>query len=74
MKNKRSFKNIIRAISVLALVILFSGCATQSSGGSNLDHDALMTNAMIIPEKITVCDQVGTELDCRLEEQGGSKL
>ena len=74
MNSKRSFGNIFRAISVVALITLFSGCATQGPSESNLDHDALFTNAMTIPERITVCNQVGIELDCRLEEQGGSKL
>jgi len=74
MKNKRSYGNIFRAISVVALITLFSGCATQGSGDLNQDHELLLTNAMTIPESITVCNQVGTELDCRLEEQGGSKL
>jgi hypothetical protein len=74
MKNKRSFGNLFRAISAVALVILFSGCATQSSGSSNLDHDVLFTSAITIPERTTVCNQVGAELDCRLVEQGGSKL
>jgi hypothetical protein len=74
MKNKQSIGNILRAISAVALIILLSGCATQGSGEANLDHEALLTNAMTIPERITVCNQVGAELECRLEEQGGSKL
>ena len=74
MKIKRSFGNITRAISAVALTILFTGCATHGSGSSNLDHDALLTSAITIPERTTVCNQVGAELDCRLVEQGGSKL
>jgi hypothetical protein len=74
MKNKQSIGNILRAISAVALITLFSGCATQGSGSSNLEHTALLISAVTIPERITVCNQVGAELDCRLEEQGGSKL
>jgi hypothetical protein len=74
MKNKRSYGNILRAVSAVALIALFSGCATQGSSELNLEHELLLTNAMTIPESITVCNQVGIELDCRLEEQGGSKL
>ena len=58
-----------RLIFAAAVVIGMSGCATQSTGGSKLDHGQLIAEQRVARDTIEVCDQLGSVITCRSEDR-----
>ena len=69
MRNELRFGTVIRVISVVALIIGASGCASQGAGGSKLDHDALLTHVKTTPKTVKVCNQLGNVMNCSYYEE-----
>ncbi len=56
---------IIAAVVVIGL----SGCASQATGGSKLDHNEVIAAQHLNNDTIQVCDQAGTVMVCRTEDR-----
>lgn len=56
---------IIAAVAVIGM----SGCASQATGGSKLDHDQVIAAQQLDSETIQVCSQAGAVMTCRTEDR-----
>ena len=69
MRNELKIGALIRVILVVAIIAGASGCATQGSGGSKLDHDMLRTQVGTDARFIEVCTQAGVWMTCHYEDE-----
>jgi hypothetical protein len=69
MNNENTIRKSVQVISVIALIVGASGCATQSTGGSKLDHDQLMNEIAKNDNVVKVCTQFGSKMSCRLQDR-----
>jgi hypothetical protein len=67
MNNENTIRKSVQVISVIALIVGASGCATQSTGGSKLDHDQLMTGMADNENTVEICTQYGAKMSCHIE-------
>ena len=56
---------IIAAVAVIGM----SGCASQATGGSKLDHDQVIAAQHLNNDTIQVCDQAGAVMVCRTQDR-----
>ena len=56
---------IIAAVAVIGM----SGCASQATGGSKLDHDEVMAAQYLNNDTVQVCVQGGAVMTCRTEDR-----
>jgi hypothetical protein len=66
MNSENQIAKTVRVISVIALMIGATGCAT---GGSKLDHDQLMSEIANSENTVEICTQYGGKMSCRLEDR-----
>ncbi len=62
MNSENTIAKTIKVVSVMALIIGASGCATQGTGGSKLDNQELVSR--IAEDKVQVCKQFGAVKYC----------
>jgi hypothetical protein len=58
-----------RLIFAVAVLIGMSGCASQATGGSKLDHDEVMAAQHLNDDTIQVCVQFGAVMKCHTEDR-----
>jgi predicted component of type VI protein secretion system len=58
-----------RLIIAAVVVIGMSGCASQATGGSKLDHIEVVAAQNLNNDTIQVCDQAGAVMVCRTEDR-----
>ena len=63
MNSENTIRKSVQLISVVALIVGASGCATQA-GGSKLDQDQQARKVVYNTDTIQVCDQRGTRMFC----------
>jgi len=58
-----------RLIIAAVVVIGLSGCASQATGGSKLDHDQVIAAQHLNNDTIQVCEQAGAKMFCHTEDR-----
>ena len=69
MNNENTIRKSVQVISVIALIVIASGCAT---GGSKLDHDQLMTEIANSENTVKICRQYGAKMSCHIEDRNAA--
>jgi len=69
MTSENTIRKTVQVVSVVALMIGATGCATQATGGSKLDHDEWRNEVVQNRNVIKVCTQFGPKMDCKLEDR-----
>ena len=69
MNSEKILTKAVRVISVVALLIGASGCASQATGGSKLGYDETMTAINQKANTIRVCNQFGAVMHCELRDR-----
>jgi hypothetical protein len=69
MNNTNTIRKSVQVISVIALIVGASGCASQATGGSKLDRKDLVTEIANSENLVKVCTQFGAKMSCRLEDR-----
>ena len=69
MTSENTIRKTVQVISVVALLIGATGCATQATGGSKLDHDEWSNEVAQNRNVIKICNQAGAKMNCQLEDR-----
>jgi len=69
MTSENTIRKTVQVVSVVALMIGATGCATQATGGSKLDHAELSSQIAQNRNVVKVCTQFGPKMDCKLEDR-----
>jgi hypothetical protein len=62
--SENTIRKTVQVVSVIALIIGASGCATQASGGSKLGHEELANETVQNSNTMEVCTQYGAVKHC----------
>ena len=65
MNSENTIAKTIKVVSVIALIIGASGCATQGIGGSKYDNEDLAGNIAKNDNTVQVCEQFGAVKQCQ---------
>jgi len=69
MNSENTIRKTVQVVSVVALMIGATGCATQATGGSKLDHAEWSSQIVQNRNVIKVCNQFGPKMDCKIENR-----
>ena len=68
MNSENTIRKSVQVISVIALLVGASGCATQSTGGSKLSHQEVMQQNQN-DKLVRVCNQFGAKMHCSYQDR-----
>ena len=69
MKCENRTAKALTVILAVALIVGATGCATQATGGSKLNHNELVTDISKYKNLIKVCNQAGAVMHCTYQDR-----